>query len=904
MKNLLVITSFMISGISFAQPANDDPCNATALAISAACVNITGSNVGATASAGVPAPGCASYSGGDVWYSITVPANGDIIATTDNAGGFTDGGMATYSGTCGSLTLLSCNDDGGPGLFSMINETGLTPGSTIWIRVWEYGNNSFGDFSICVTSAAPVGTPANDDPCNATALSIGVACVNTTGSNTGATASTGVPAPGCASYSGGDVWYSITVPANGDITATTDNAGGFTDGGMATYSGACGTLTLLSCNDDGGPGLFSMINETGLTPGSTIWIRVWEYGNNSFGDFSICVTSPAPIAPANDDPCNAIGIGVGTSCVNTTGTNLNATASAGVPAPGCANYTGGDIWYSVTVPSSGEITVTTSSAGGFTDGGVATYSGTCASLNLLSCNDDGGPGLFSEIVSTGLTPGATIWIRVWEYGNNNFGDFNICVVDPNPVAGGFNDDPCTATSLTIGSACTNVTGTNVGATASAGVPAPGCASYSGGDVWYTATVPASGNVTFSTSTAGGFTDGGMATYSGTCGSLTLLNCNDDGGTGLFSEIVSTGLAPGTTIFIRVWEYGNNSFGDFNICGYEPVPPNVCGDSGPTINTNDFCSTPATLTSGGTSFSSTTASTFSQDLPGNVNSVFCGSIENNSWYQFTASAANESFNITSVANCASGIQAEVYEITYDGNGCCTAFTSVSNCYNPGSTALGPVNATGLTVGQDYMLMIDGFGGSNCDFTISGWSGVNILPVQMLGLTGYARDTENLLSWTTASEVNNHSFIIGKSTDGKNYIKIGEEEGSGNSSSKIDYEFIDKKINHPIIYYRLTQVDFDGSSKTIGNIFITRELDNIIAYPNPASDKLTFTFNTSLKGIYNLEFVDVQGRVVSESLILENTNSANSIIFNELKEGLYLVRILHNNLIIETIKIIKE
>ena len=72
-----------------------------------------------------------------------------------------------------------------------------------------------------------------------------------------------------------------------------------------------------------------------------------------------------------------------------------------------------------------------------------------------------------------------------------------------------NDDPCNAINLTVGATCTYTTYSNIGATATLGVPAPGCAGYSGGDVWFTATVPLSGNIVIDTNT-GTLTDSGMA----------------------------------------------------------------------------------------------------------------------------------------------------------------------------------------------------------------------------------------------------------------------------------------------------------------------------------------------------------------------------------------------------------
>ncbi|MBK9592795.1 MAG: pre-peptidase C-terminal domain-containing protein [Crocinitomicaceae bacterium] len=279
-------------------PANDNPCTATAVPVNGTCTYASYTNAGATDS-GLADPGCANYSGGDVWFTATVPASGNLIFDT-NTGGVTDGGMAIYTGTCGSLTLLSCNDDGSAnGLMPMISQPGLTPGSTVWIQVWEYGNDNNGTFSLCVQDAGG-GALTNDDPCAATTIAVNSTCSYNTYTTSGATDS-GLPDPGCSWYNGGDVWFQLTVPASGAITFDSDNTS-FTDGGMAIYSGTCGSLTLIDCDDDASAnGAMPMIAATGLTPGSTIFVQFWEYGNDLNGTFQLCVyeTAPPPPPPGN-----------------------------------------------------------------------------------------------------------------------------------------------------------------------------------------------------------------------------------------------------------------------------------------------------------------------------------------------------------------------------------------------------------------------------------------------------------------------------------------------------------------------------------------------------------------------------------------------------------------------------
>lgn len=293
-RPMFILFLVMCTGFnSFAQaPVNDEPCNAIVIPVSLNCNYVQYTNADATATSGVTDPGCASYSGGDVWFSLTVPASGSVTIDTQT-GVVTDGGMAVYTGTCTSLTLLECNDDGSAnGLMPLITRNGLTPGSTLWIRVWEFGNNNNGTFSICATLPPP--PPANLAPCSATLINAGQTCTYNTYTNAGAPGFNGVPAPGCASYQGGDVWFKAVVPCTGsiDIDAQT---GVMTDGGMALYTAPnCnGPFTLIQCNDDGSDnGLMPRITANNLVPFDTIYIRFWEFGNDNNGSFGLCARVP------------------------------------------------------------------------------------------------------------------------------------------------------------------------------------------------------------------------------------------------------------------------------------------------------------------------------------------------------------------------------------------------------------------------------------------------------------------------------------------------------------------------------------------------------------------------------------------------------------------------------------
>lgn len=96
---------------------NDDCSGAISLPVNTTCVNTVASNLGATSSSSVSSPTCGGYSGGDIWYSFVAPVSGSVtINTSSISGGPTDMDMALYSGTCGSLSELECDDWDGPGV--------------------------------------------------------------------------------------------------------------------------------------------------------------------------------------------------------------------------------------------------------------------------------------------------------------------------------------------------------------------------------------------------------------------------------------------------------------------------------------------------------------------------------------------------------------------------------------------------------------------------------------------------------------------------------------------------------------------------------------------------------------------------------------------------------------------
>lgn len=99
-----------------------------------------------------PTPTCGNYSGGHYWYSVVVPSNGEITIETNGTSG--DTAMAIYTGSCGSLTEIACDDDSGNNNFSKVDINAINlAGQTLYIRVWEPGNDATVTYDIAAWSA-------------------------------------------------------------------------------------------------------------------------------------------------------------------------------------------------------------------------------------------------------------------------------------------------------------------------------------------------------------------------------------------------------------------------------------------------------------------------------------------------------------------------------------------------------------------------------------------------------------------------------------------------------------------------------------------------------------------------------------------------------------------------------
>ncbi len=161
----------------------------------------------------------------------------------------------------------------------------------------------------------------------------------------------------------------------------------------------------------------------------------------------------------------------------------------------------------------------------------------------------------------------------------------------------------------------------------------------------------------------------------------------------------------------------------------------------------------------------------------------------------------------------------------------------------------------------------------------------LPVRWLSFTGREMNKRVVLNWATASEYNNHYFIVEKSINGSSdFTEIGRLNSKSENGD--NYEFWDNDPSS-INYYRLKQVDKDGKSSYSDNVLVKLlGKFSFAAYPNPANQQITIEYSDAYRN-GQVALLNSDGkRVVLQQLKGFNKTNLN---VSSLAVGMYVVEI---------------
>ena len=407
----------------------------------------------------------------------------------------------------------------------------------------------------------------------------------------------------------------------------------------------------------------------------------------------------------------------------------------------------------------------------------------------------------------------------------------------------------------------------------------GAGAYADAYGWFTAT---------STSTTLNFAphndaDPVLHVFTGTCGTLTLVDCaNDKGPWGSENLVIPTVI--GQQYLIRVQTIGSNApMADSQICIYNtpPPPPNDEPCSAIFLTATSNCTNVVSATN--------TSATVTPGIP-DPGCYYGG--EADIWYTALVPSSGHIL-VDSYAPDGSGPGDSGMAI-YSAAACDQPM-SLIDCNDDKSPTdhMPAIDRYGLIPGDTIYVRFWAFYGGDGSFSICASPDGSTLPVELTSFSATAENGSVKLHWTTATEKNSDHFTVERSSDNISFQPVGRLPAAGNSQASLAYALADRKPMTGWNYYRLHQVDMDGTSELSQVVACWAEpRASAIFYPNPVSDELTIEFRQDLPAGTKIWVSGVVNRSISEVDIkqLGGEQRTLKVDTHALTPGTYFIRMV--------------
>jgi len=225
----------------------------------------------------------------------------------------------------------------------------------------------------------------------------------------------------------------------------------------------------------------------------------------------------------------------------------------------------------------------------------------------------------------------------------------------------------------------------------------------------------------------------------------------------------------------------------------------------------------------------------------------------------------------------------------------------------------VNTSGAGLSNgDELLKVAGSAGASASVSVSSgrvnltvpafgyavWTGVSILPLDLLSFEVEQQDKQVALRWASANEVDFAGYEVQRSLDGRHFEKIGwvAAEGTPDGTTH-SYHFQDKNpvFNKPL-YYRLRMLDLDGKVEFSPLRTVTLKNEpQVLLFPNPTSGSFWLKFQQPTLENIQIEVRDALGREVLSEAIETGAAQKEMNIANQ-PAGIYFVLMKSNGQVI--------
>lgn len=168
---------------------------------------------------------------------------------------------------------------------------------------------------------------------------------------------------------------------------------------------------------------------------------------------------------------------------------------------------------------------------------------------------------------------------------------------------------------------------------------------------------------------------------------------------------------------------------------------------------------------------------------------------------------------------------------------------------------------------------------------------VVPVELSGFTANSLGESVRLEWITATEKNNSGFEVQRSEDNQSFEKIRFVDGHGTTTQRKEYSFVDNSVQSGTYYYRLKQIDLDGSHEYSDVVEVDMEVPQDFAldqnYPNPFNPGTTIKFALPVKSEVSIRLFNALGQEIRELVSRNYSAGTHELNLNasSLSSGIY-------------------
>lgn len=898
-------------------------------------------------------PCSSSYNDGEYWFAYTGTGDGlqlDITGLTDTYSGlFVLDDCPSNSPNC----IASYTSGWSTADFTLTTPA-LTNGQTYYIVLANYSSPYQTDFCIDASTYIPPPPPANDECSGAYSVTVNSDqnCGSTTAGTVEYATTSSQSTAACGGTENDDVWFSFVATSVAHEIDILNVSGSTTDMYHSLWEGSCPALSLVSgtCSD----GNNQIVGGLTPGNTYYIRVYTYGSSNGQNSTFDVCVgTPPPPPANDECSGAYSVTVNPDMLCGTTTSGSTTSATPSSQSSASCGGTENDDVWFSFVATNTSHPISILNVSGSTTDMYHSVWEGNCPALSLVSgsCSDANsqtvtgltiGNTYYIRVYTYSSTTGATTDFDVC-VGTPPPPPTNDECVDAIPVPTN-NDGTCT--NYTVGytsgatssmSGCTGTADDDVWFSFVAASPSHDFSiSNATGttDLVHEVFSGSCGSLVSlecsdpNTSTVGGLTVGDtyyvrVYTYSSTGDNTSFelcitTNCDasyDEPTCGLDYTHSDISYSPANYNTGTDLSFSDDRFAD----SYTSIGFPFCFDgvwySECLVSSNGYITFPGCYSEappepkvepGGYSpYSMSQNAPNTGDAPRNaimgpwqdIDPSVSGSAIR---YSTVGTSPNRVFIVkfdnVGMFDCNSlkfSGQIMLYETTNDIEVHIGEKTTCST-WNDEGAILGLHNYDGSTAvipnGYNYSTpWTVPTNNTEAHLFTNNCNCVVVLPVELGDFYGTKMIGYNLLEWETISERENDYFVLEASNDGTAFYPVGTIDAVGNSQTIQNYSF---KHENPqgATYYRLRQVDNNGSVQYHKTILLGKNSNEISLFPNPTNKDLYLNISQNRQEELVVTYTDVLGKSTVESIFVVPGKEKYALSnFGGFADGIYLVRI---------------